>query len=145
MAASLSVYGNAIKNGFIAGLDWDTNAIKMALMTAYTPSEDHETFTAVKAAGTEHSNANGYTTGGATLANKTNAYSGGITTFGSDQVSWSASGGDITAKYAVCYDSVTDKVLFYVNLNGGADFTAYDGNNLVITNPTGWFAINVSP
>lgn len=145
MAATLHVYGPAMKNGFIAGLDWDTNAIKMALMTAYTPSEDHETFTAVKAAGTEHSNANGYTTGGATLASKTNSCSGGITTFGSASVIWTANAGDITAKYAVCYDSVTDKVLFYINLNGGADFTAYDGNDLTITNPSGWFSIDVSP
>lgn len=144
MAATLHVYANAIKNGFIAGLDWDTNAIKMGLLTSYTPDEDHETWTAVKAAGAEHANANGYTTGGATLTSKTNVCSGGVTTFESDDVSWLASG-DLTAKYACCYDSVTDKVLFYINLNGGADFTAYDGNDLTITNPSGWFSINVSP
>lgn len=144
MAATLVMYGNAIKNMATGGIDWDTNAIKMALLTAYTPDEDHETFTAAVAAGTQHSAANGYSTGGATLANVTNDYAAGVTTFGSDSVVWTATGA-LTAKYAVCYDSVTDNAIFYINLDGAAgDVTATDAD-FTITNASGWFSIDVSP
>jgi len=148
MAASLSVYSNAILKAFTGGaaggVDWDTNAIKMALMTAYTPSEDHATMTAAIAAGTEHSTANGYTANGATLGTKTNTNSGGVITFGSASVVWTATGA-LTAKYAICYDSVTDTPLFWINLDGSAgDVTATDAA-FTITDASGWFSIDVSP
>jgi hypothetical protein len=146
MAAVLYMYGNAPKNAFKGLIDWDTNAIKMGLLTAYTKTavEDQETWTAVKADGTEHANANGYTTGGATLGTKTNAYASGVTTFGSASVVWTATGA-LTAKYAVCYDSVTDNAIFYIDLDGaGGDVTATDAN-FTITDASGWFSIDVSP
>ena len=147
MAASLSVYSNAILKAFTGGaaggVDWDTNAIKMALLSAYTPSEDHATWTAALAAGTQVSNA-GYTAGGATLASKTNANSAGIILLGSASVAWTATGA-MTAKYAVCYDSVTDTPLFWINLDGaGGDVTATNAA-FTITNASGYFSINVSP
>lgn len=82
MAAVLSMYSNAILKAFTGGaaggVDWDTNAIKMALMTAYTPSEDHATWTVALAAGTQHAAANGYSTGGAALGTKTNTNTAGV-------------------------------------------------------------------
>jgi len=148
MAAVLSMYSNAILNAFTGGaaggVDWDTNAIKMALMTAYTFSEDHATMTAAIAAGTQHSAANGYSTGGATLGTKTNTNTGGVITFGSASVVWTATGA-LTAKYAICYDSVTDTPLFCINLDGaGGDVTATDAA-FTITDASGWFSIDVSP
>jgi len=148
MASVLGMYSNAILKAFTGGaaggVDWDTNAIKMALMTAYTPGEDHATMTAAIAAGTQHSAANGYSTGGATLGTKTNTNTGGVILFGSASVVWTATGA-LTAKYAICYDSITDTPLFWINLDGAAgDVTATDAA-FTITVPDGYFSINVSP
>lgn len=143
MTVPIYVYENAIKNFELGLIDWDSHAIKCGLLTAYTPSESHETWTAVKAAGTEHSAANGYATGGATLAGKTNVCSGGITTLGCSTIVWTATG-TLTARYAVLYDSVTDNVIAYIPLNGGSDFSASDAD-LTIADPNGLFSIDVSP
>jgi len=143
MAATLYMYGTAPHDAFTGAIDWDTNTIKMGLLTAYTASEDHATWTAVKAAGTEHGAANGYATGGATLGSKTHAYASGVSTFGSASVVLTATGA-LTAKYAVCYDSATDAAIFYIDLNGGADVTATDAD-FTITDASGWFSIDVSP
>lgn len=144
MAAVLNVYGPCIQSMARGLIDWDTNAIKCGLLTAYTPSEDHDTWTVVKAAGTEHANANGYATGGATLGTKTQAYAAGITLLGSASIVWTATGA-LTGKYVCVYDSVTDYVLFYVNLDGaGGDVTATDAA-FTINNASGYFSIDVSP
>src|SRR6188768_1299904 len=49
----------------------------------------------------EHANANGYTTGGIALTNEVWTKSGSIATFDCDDVTWTASGGSIVARYAV--------------------------------------------
>lgn len=147
MAAVLAMYGTAPHNAFNGDINWDgASNLKMGLLTAYTPSEDHDTWTAVKAAGTEHAGAptNGYTTGGAEMLTVTHAYSTGVTTFGSANVAWTAVGA-LTAKYAVCYDVASDKAIFYINLDGaGGDVTATDAA-FTITDASGWFSIDVSP
>ena len=144
MAATLVMFGTAPHNAFNGDINWDgASNLKMGLLTAYTPSEDHDTWTAVKAAGTEHGTANGYTVGGVVLGTVTHDYAAGISTFGSASVTWTATGA-LTAKYACCYDVASDKAIFYINLNAGADVTATDAA-FTITDATGWFSINVSP
>jgi hypothetical protein len=80
----------------------------------------------------EHSNANGYTTGGAAT---TLSRSGTTTvTFDATDVEWTASGGSITARYAVLYE-VGGKVLAYCLLDtsgGGADVTAVNGKKFQV-------------
>lgn len=79
----------------------------------------------------EHANANGYTTGGQTI---TLALSGTTTVkvdIGTDPV-WTASGGSITGRYAVIYES-GGRVLCYALLDSTpADVTATDGNTLTV-------------
>ena len=79
----------------------------------------------------EHSNANGYTTGGVsvtlTLSGTTT-----VTVSVSANPSWTASGGSIVARFAVIYE-VGGRVLAYCLLDSTpADVTATSGQNLTI-------------
>jgi hypothetical protein len=79
----------------------------------------------------EHANGNGYTTGGIAV---TLALSGTTTVkvdIDTDPV-WTASGGDIVARFAVIYE-VGGNVLCYALLDDTpADVTATDGNTLTV-------------
>jgi hypothetical protein len=86
----------------------------------------------------EHPNANGYTTGGIAIT-PTFTRSGAVATFDSDDPLWTASGGSITARFAVMYKDATVngivKPLFRVCLldTAPADVTATTGNTFRIT------------
>jgi len=79
----------------------------------------------------EHANANGYTTGGQTIA----LTLAGTTTVTIDITTdpvWTASGGSITARYAVIYES-GGRVFAYALLDTTpADVTATDGNTFTV-------------
>ena len=81
---------------------------KVKLLTAATYNATHTTLAAT--GGTEVANANGYTTGGATLANvAVTTVTTNDAKFDADDVSWTASGGAITASYGILYnDTDTD-------------------------------------
>lgn len=87
----------------------------------------------------EHSNANGYTTGGIALTSETWTKSGSVSTFDCDDVTWTASGGSITARFAVIYCNATVntivKPLLCVCLldTAPADVTATTGNTFKVT------------
>jgi hypothetical protein len=84
----------------------------------------------------EHSNANGYTTGGVALTGVTWSQASGTATFDCDNASWTASGGSITARFAVIYKDATVnsivKPLLCVSLldTTPGDVTATSGNPL---------------
>lgn len=97
----------------------------------------------------EHSNANGYTTGGQALTGVTWVQSAGTVTFDCDNPVWTASGGSITARFAVIYKDATVnsivKPLLCVCLldTTPADVTATTGNTLTITiNASGVFTLS---
>src|SRR3990172_3218598 len=79
----------------------------------------------------EHANANGYTTGGIAV----NLTLAGTTTVTADIATdpvWTASGGSITARFAVIYE-VGGNVLCYCLLDSTpADVTATTGNTLTV-------------
>lgn len=89
----------------------------------------------------EVANGNGYTTGGNSV---TGSLSGTTTvTFDvSDPTAWTASGGSITARFAVLYE-VSGNVICYCLLDSTpADVTATSGNTLTITiNASGVFTL----
>jgi hypothetical protein len=89
----------------------------------------------------EVANANGYTTGGNAV---TGSLSGTTTvTFDvTDPTAWTASGGSITARFAVLYE-VAGNVLAYCLLDSApADVTATAGNTLtVVINASGVFTL----
>jgi len=89
----------------------------------------------------EHANGNGYTTGGSSV---TLSLSGTTTvTVDSTDVTWTASGGSITARFAVIYE-VGGRVLCYCLLDSTpADVTATDGNTLTVQiNASGVFTLS---
>lgn len=97
----------------------------------------------------EHANANGYTTGGVALLSETWTNSAGTITFDAGDVVWTASGGPITARYAVIYknatvNSIVKPLLCVCVLDTApADVTATAGNTLTITmNASGLFTLS---
>ena len=116
-----------------------TDTFKMALVLS--TSNISATSTTWAAVTNEHANANGYTTGGASIAltkSGTTVVTVDITT---DPV-WTASGGSIVARWAVIYE-VTGNVLCYCLLDSApADVTCTTGNTLTVAaNASGVFTL----
>lgn len=97
------VYGNALKAAFNKEIDFDTDTVKVMLLTsAYTPNQDtHDYLDDVVA---NEVTGTGYTAGGQALASKTLTYDAATNTLKIDaaDVTWASS--SITARYAVVYD-----------------------------------------
>lgn len=143
-AGNWIMYDTAKKLLCNGGIDFDSDTIKMALVTSsYTPSLSHDEWADVSA--NEVGSGNGYTTGGVTMT--TTVTNSGSTTklSASNDATWSATGSGITARYAVLYKSgsgggLTDPVIGYSLLDTApADVTASSGYNLVISTPAGGF------
>jgi len=89
--------------------------------------------------------ANGYTAGGQSLTNITWTQTAGVGKFDSDDPSWNASGGDITAFYWVLvdYTHVSKPLVAFGLLDttaGGTAVTVTSGNPLTHVVPAnGWF------
>lgn len=118
-------------------IDLDTHSFKMALFTSASNANTLTNSTLAQLTN-EHANGNGYTTGGEDLANVTWGQTGGTATFDADDVVWTASGGSITARYAVIYrtgtvNTVADALLAVCLLDTApADVEATDGNTLTV-------------
>lgn len=97
------VYGNAIKAAFNKEIDFDSDTIKVMLLTsAYTPNQDtHDYLDDVVA---NEVTGTGYTAGGQALASKTVTYDATTNTvkFDAADTTWASS--SITARYALVYD-----------------------------------------
>jgi hypothetical protein len=95
---------------------------------------------------TEVTNANGYTTGGATLANvAVTTVTTNDAKFDADDASWSANGGAITASYAILYNDTDadDPPVAFIDF--GASESAADGTNfLIVWNASGIFTWTVT-
>lgn len=138
MAATNTIYDNFHENLFLGDMGaLDADTLKVALTTStYTPAEaTHDAFADVT---NELATANGYTSGGATLAGVTVVLSAGTTTLDANDTVWTASGGSITARYAVLYNDTpttptADPLICYILLDDTpADVTATDGNTLTL-------------
>lgn len=118
-------------------IDFDTDTIKMALLTSsWTPALTPTVWATIS--GNEVANANGYTTGGATVAGTATATGSTTKLSASADTAWTASGGSITARFAVLYksgtaNSLTNPVIGYLLLDTTpADVTVTAGNALTI-------------
>lgn len=144
MASKL--YGQFLQQALNKEIDWDTDTIKVALLTnSYTPDQDaHNYFDDVSSfevTGT------GYTQGGNTLANKTNTYNSAtnVIVLDADDTTWSSS--TITARYAVVYDATpatnaTKPLIGYVDF--GSDQSSSNGNFTITWDATGIVRITVA-
>jgi hypothetical protein len=144
MASKL--YGQFLSQALNKEIDWDTDTIKVALLTnSYTPDQDAHNYLddviANEVTGT------GYTAGGNTLANKTNSYnsSTNVIVLDADDTTWSSS--TITARYAVIYDAspatnATRPLIGYVDF--GSDQSSSNGNFTITWDATGIVRITVA-
>lgn len=139
-----SVIYNSFKRDIANGsIDLDTDTIKVMLVTSsYAPNIDtHDKRDDVT---NEVANGNGYTTGGATLANKTvtvdNTNDRAI--FDADNVVWATA--TITARGAVLYKarggaSSADELICYIDF--GSDITSTAADFTLAFNATGIIAL----
>lgn len=145
-AAAWSLYNGFSEYMGDGTFDVDDDLFTVVLLSSsYTPSASHDTYSDISAA--ELSTANGYTVGGFNIT-QTWVRSTATTTFDSNNPSWTASGGSITARYAVLVHIAAgsgvpqtgDKILMYSLLDSDpADVTANDGADFVINISTSGF------
>lgn len=144
-AGTFTLYDHVAERIGDGGIDLDNDTFKITLHTSsYTPAAAHDTYSDLT---NELSTANGYTNTGATLAGVTWTRSNGVAKFDSDDQVWTASGGSITARYAVVRDTTADLLIGYMLLDSTpADITATNGNTFTVgphaTN--GWFLQTVN-
>lgn len=146
MAVTAKLYGKSMLSILNKEIDWNSDVIKVALCTSsYTPDQDaHDYFNDIT---NELPTANGYTSGGATLANCAAAYTAGtnVAKFDADDVTWASS--SITARYAIVYDSspgtaATNPLIAYVDF--GADVSSTSSNFTITWDAAGIFTITVA-
>jgi len=140
------LYGNFLKQALNKEIDWDSDTIKVALLSSsYTPNQDTHDYlddvSSYEVSGT------GYTTGGITLASKTSTYDGtnNVIVLDAADVTWSSS--TITARYAVVYDdsganAASKALIGYVDF--GSDQSSTNGNFTITWDSTGIVRITVA-
>ena len=128
-------------------IDLDTHTFNMALFLS-TSNCNTLTHDELADLTNQVANGSGYTTNGQAISNVSVSNSSGTITFDGDPVVWTASGGPITAHWAVIFDdSVAGDPLVAVcyldTTAGGTDVTATDTNDLTITpNASGFFTMS---
>ena len=140
MAAGTWTFTNGTRTSLLNGtFDLDTDSLKVGLYLS--TSNISAASTTIAGVTNEHAAANGYTAGGNAV---TGSLSGTTTvTFDStDPTVWTASGGSITARFAVLYE-VSGNVVCYALLDSApADVTATTGNTLTVSiNASGIFTL----
>jgi hypothetical protein len=144
MASKL--YGSFLLKALNKEIDWDTDTIKVALLTSsYTPNQDtHDYFDDVVA---NEVSGTAYTAGGNTLASKTITYDGATNKVVLDAADTTWASSTITARYAVVYDAspasdATRPLIGYVDF--GSDQSSSSGNFTITWDATGIVVITVA-
>lgn len=137
MAASAFFYNNWMKASQ-SGANLNGATLKVTLhSSSYTPNATTQAVYADLS--NELSTANGYSSGGATLTGVSFTVSSGSSILAASPTVWNATGGSITARYAVLryvgtVNSQTDPLIEWVLLdNTPADVEATAGNAFTIT------------
>ena len=131
MAAGAWTFTNAGRTSLLDGtfdLNSDTFLVALFLSTSNIGSGS----TTYAGLTNEHANANGYTTGGVSIGALTLSGTTTVTVDDPADVVWTASGGSITARFAVIYESGGNVLCYCLLDSTPADVTATDGNTLTI-------------
>ena len=143
MAITISLYNHTAKL-FADGSNAAGDTYKVKLLSAATFDASHTTLAAT--GGTEATTGTGYTAGGATLANvSVTTVTTNDAKFDADDVTWTASGGSLTASYAILYNDTdsNDPPLAFIDFDGSQ--SAGDGTEFrVVWNESGIFSFTVS-
>ena len=143
MAVSISLYNHTAKlfaDGSLAVGD----TYKVKLLSAATFDASHTTLAAT--GGTEATAGTGYTSGGQALANvAVTTVTTNDAKFDADDVTWTASGGSITASYAIVYNDTDadDPPIAFIDFDGSQ--SAGDGTDFkIVWNASGIFTFTVT-
>ena len=147
MAVTARIYGKMFLSAFNAEIDWVTETMKVALTTAEITTSDQDTddyFNDI----TEISGT-GYLAGGATLATRTQTYTGGTNTFilDADNVTTDWTTSTLSARSAIVYNSspstnATRPLICYVD--AGATISTTAGNFSILWHADGIVKIVVA-
>lgn len=130
MAAGAWTFTNGGRTRLLNGtFDIDTDSFKCALFLS--TSNIGAASTTYAGVTNEHANANGYTTGGIAVA-LTLAGTTTVTVDITTDPVWTASGGSITARFAVIYEVAGDVLCYCLLDSTPADVTATTGNTLTV-------------
>lgn len=142
MAAGAWTFTNSARTNLLNGtFDLDTDTFLVALFLS--TSNISATSTTYAGLTNEHANANGYTTGGISLGALTLAGTTTVTVDDPLDCVWTASGGSITARYAVIYESAGNVLCYCLLDSTPADVTATSGNTLTVAfNASGIFTLS---
>jgi hypothetical protein len=143
VAVTISLYNHTARR-FADGSNAPADTYKVALYTAATFTAADTTLAGITK--TEVASGNGYTTGGETLGNVavTTVGTNGAK-FDADDVTWTATGGSITASYAIIYNDTDadDPPVAFIDFGGSE--SAGDGTDfLIVWNSNGLFTWTVS-
>jgi len=140
------LYGNFLVKALNKEVDYDTDTIKVALLTSsYTPDQDaHDYFNDVSSA---EVTGTGYTSGGNTLGSKTNTYDAATNVIVLDAADTTWASSTITARYAVVYDdsgatAASKPLIGYVDFS--SDQSSTNGNFTITWDATGIVRITVA-
>lgn len=144
MAYTPIIYGNLGISLFSKKINYTSDTIKVALVSSsYTPNQDtHDFWDDVSA---NEITGTGYTTGGATLSNKTITYNSSTnkTTLDADNVTWSSC--TFTCRYVVIYcdsgTASTSALIAYIDL--GADIATANGTFTLTFDGSGIMSVTV--
>jgi hypothetical protein len=128
VAVTISLYNHTAKR-FAEGTNAVGDTYKVKLLSAATFNATHTTLAGT--GGTEATTGTGYTAGGATLSNvAVTTVTTNDAKFDADDVTWTASGGAITASYGIIYNDTDtdDPPVAFIDFDGtqsagdGTDF-----------------------
>jgi hypothetical protein len=131
MAAGPWVLTTAAKTSIFNG-DFDFNDDDIHVGLYLSTSNIGTGSTTIAGVNNEHANANGYTTGGIQVSPLVITGTAPLTiSFGTNPV-WTASGGSIVARFAVCFEVGGNVIAFCLLDSAPADVTTTDGNTLTV-------------
>jgi hypothetical protein len=143
MAVTISLYNHTAKL-FADGSNAVGDTYKVQLYSTATFDATNTTLAGIT--GTEATTGTGYTAGGATLASvSVTTVTTNDAKFDADDVTWTASGGSITASYAVIYNDTdaNDPPLAFIDFDGSQ--SAGDGTDFkIVWNANGIFTFTVA-
>lgn len=140
MAAGAWTFTNGGRTKLLDGtFDIDSDSWKLALFLS--TSNIGAASTTYAGLTNEHANGNGYTTGGQAISLTLSGTTTVTVDVATDPV-WTASGGAITARFAVIYEVGGDVLCYCLLDSAPADVSATDGNTLTVAcNVSGLFTL----
>lgn len=143
MAVTISLYNHTAAR-FADGSNAVGDTYKVKLLSAATFNATHTTLAAT--GGTEATTGTGYTAGGQALANvAVTTVTTNDAKFDADDLTWTASGGAITASYAIIYNDTdaNDPPVAFIDFDGSQ--SAGSGTDFIIVwNASGIFTWTVA-